>query len=69
MVVNMIMPEKILKVKMLGGFSLYYGGEEISLDRNTASKSMQLMQIMMVHKKDTGGGYFQIKSDRHALWP
>lgn len=41
------MPEKILKVKMLGGFSLQYDGKEIVLDRNAVSKTVHLMQIIM----------------------
>lgn len=46
------MSENILKVKMLGGFSLQYGGKEIVPDRNTASKTMQLLQMILLHRKD-----------------
>ena len=48
------MPENILKIKMLGGFSLYYGGKEIALDRNTTSKSMQLLQLILINVKEGG---------------
>lgn len=46
------MPEKILKAKMLGGFSLQYDGKEIILDRNIMSKTTQLMQIMLVNSAE-----------------
>lgn len=42
------MTETILKVKMLGGFSMQYGGNEIVLDRNYASKSVQLLQMVLL---------------------
>ncbi len=48
------MPENVLKIKMLGGFSLYYGGREIALDRNMASKSMQLLQLILINVKSGG---------------
>ncbi len=48
------MADNILKVKTLGGFSLYYEGREIALDRNTTSKSMQLLQILLMNI-DAGG--------------
>ncbi len=43
------MAEQTLKAKMLGGFSIYYEGREIALDRNTTSKSMQLLQILLMN--------------------
>ncbi len=43
------MAEHVLKAKMLGGFSIYYEGREIALDRNTTSKSMQLLQILLMN--------------------
>lgn len=46
------MADKILKAKMLGGFSLQYDGKEIILDRNVMSKTTQLMQLMLVNSVD-----------------
>ena len=43
------MIQDVLKVRMLGGFTLEYKGREIILDRNIASKTMQLLQIMLLH--------------------
>ena len=43
------MADNVLKAKMLGGFSVYYDGREIALDRNTTSKSMQLLQILLMN--------------------
>lgn len=51
---ELVMPENILKVKMLGGFSIYYGDKEIALDRNTTSKSMQLLQLILISMKAGG---------------
>ncbi len=47
--VNVRMAENVLSAKMLGGFSVYYEGREIALDRNTTSKSMQLLQILLMN--------------------
>lgn len=48
------MTDHSLKVKMLGGFSLYYHGREIALDRSTASKSMQLLQLLFINIESGG---------------
>lgn len=48
------MIQDVLKVRMLGGFTLEYKGREIILDRNIASKTMQLLQIMLLHTGDGG---------------
>lgn len=37
----------VLKVHMLGGFSMEYGDRPISFRRNTATKSMKLLQILL----------------------
>ena len=37
---------QILTVRMLGGFSLSYQGEEIVLGRNTTAKFVQLLQLL-----------------------
>lgn len=46
------MAKQILRVKMLGGFSLQYEDKEIVLDRNYASKSMQLLQMIFLNHKE-----------------
>jgi DNA-binding SARP family transcriptional activator len=43
---------KVLKVKMLGSFSLNYNGKDIVLDRNTVSKTTQLLQIILSYVRD-----------------
>ena len=48
------MIQDALKVRMFGGFTLEYKGREIILDRNIASKTMQLLQIMLLHTGDGG---------------
>lgn len=40
-----------LRVKMLGGFSMLYNDREIVLDRNIMSKTIQLMQLLFLHKE------------------
>lgn len=42
----------ILTAKMLGGFSLQYQGREIVLDRNTLSKTTQLLQMLLLGGKE-----------------
>ena len=46
------MPGKVLRVKMLGGFSLQYDQKEIVLDRNVVSKTTQLLQIILLYAKE-----------------
>lgn len=46
------MPKEPLIVKMLGGFSLQYGGRELVVDRGSISKTTQLLQMMMLHTED-----------------
>ena len=43
------MEKEILKVQMLGGFSLAYQGKTQVFDRNYTSKSTQLLQILFLH--------------------
>lgn len=43
--------KEILKIKMLGGFSMFYDDREIVLDRNAISKTTQLLQILLLHKE------------------
>ena len=46
------MPGKVLRVKMLGGFSLQYDQKEIVLDRNVVSKTTQLLQMILLYAKE-----------------
>lgn len=46
------MSDKILEAKMLGVFTLIYDGREIALDRNSVSKTTQLLQILLLHAED-----------------
>ncbi len=41
--------EKILKICMLGGFTLDYDGKEIILGRNSTAKFVQLLQLVWIH--------------------
>lgn len=40
--------KNILKVRMLGGFTLEYKGKELVLDRNNVSKTTQLFQLLLL---------------------
>lgn len=46
------MTEKKLEVRMLGRFSITYAGKEIVIDRNTVSKTTQLLQIFLFRSRD-----------------
>lgn len=48
------MNRNLLKVRMLGGFSLEYKGKEVVLDRNIVSKTTQLFQQILLHTYDGG---------------
>lgn len=48
------MNQNILKVRMLGGFTLEYKGKELVLDRNNVSKTTQLFQILILHTQNGG---------------
>ena len=43
------MEKEILKVRMLGGFSMVYQEKTLVFDRNYISKSTQLLQILFLH--------------------
>ena len=45
------MEKEILKVQMLGGFSLVYQGKTLAFERNYTSKSTQLLQLLFLHLK------------------
>ena len=44
--------DRVLSARMLGGFSLQYAGKEIVLDRNTLSKTTQLLQILLLNGRE-----------------
>lgn len=48
------MNQDILKIRMLGGFTLEYKGKELVFDRNKISKTTQLFQLLMLHSQDGG---------------
>lgn len=39
-----------LDIRMLGGFTLFYGGQEIALGRSSTAKFIQLLQLVWLHK-------------------
>ncbi len=45
------MEENIIKVQMLGDFSLEFAGEKFAIERNSATKVNQLFQILLYEKK------------------
>ena len=51
---EIIMERRILKIQMLGCFSLEYDGKELVLDRNKVSKTTQLFQLILLHSQDGG---------------
>lgn len=40
-----------LDIRMLGGFTIYYGKQEIALGRSSTAKFIQLLQIVWIHKE------------------
>ena len=45
------MDRMVLKVRMLGAFEMSYGEKEISFERNTATKTNQLLQLLLLAGK------------------
>lgn len=39
----------VLKVRLFGGFSASYGEIPVSFGRNTTTKAMKLLQILLYH--------------------
>lgn len=56
--------KNILKVRMLGGFTLEYKGKELVLDRNNVSKTTQLFELLLLHTQDGG-----ISKAEHSSMP
>lgn len=44
--------EQTLKIQMLGEFKIFFGNEEVLLGKIAASKTIELFQLLMLHKKD-----------------
>lgn len=44
--------EAVLQVQMLGVFNVKYGDKPLSLGRNTATKAMKLLQILLYRMED-----------------
>lgn len=40
--------EKALRIQMLGGFAIYYGGEAVALKKVGGSKSIRLLQMLLL---------------------
>ena len=59
--------KNILKVRMLGGFTLEYKGKELVLDRNNVSKTTQLFQLLT--STHTGWRNLQSSTHRCPVWP
>ena len=45
--------KEVLRVQMLGGFSITYGEKLVTFRKNAVSKSMQLLQLLLF-RKDKG---------------
>ncbi len=48
--------EKALRIQMLGGFAIYYGGEAVALKKVGGSKSIRLLQMLLL---SLPGGIFK----------
>ena len=44
----MAMTDKTLWIQMLGGFSMYYGDEALALNKTGGSKSIRLLQMLLL---------------------
>ena len=44
--------KEVLRVQMLGGFSITYGEKLVTFRKNAASKSMQLLQLLLYRKEE-----------------
>ena len=42
------MPEKVLQIQMLGGFSMHYGNEDVVMNKAGSSKSVRLLQMLLL---------------------
>lgn len=44
----MKLSSKVLQIRMLGGFAMYYGGEAITFHKAGSSKSLRLLQMLLL---------------------
>lgn len=44
----MAMTDKTLRIQLLGGFSMYYGDEALALNKTGGSKSIRLLQMLLL---------------------
>lgn len=42
------MAEKVLRIQMFGGFSMYYGEEPVTMNKAGSSKSVRLLQMLLL---------------------
>nr|WP_305132480.1 hypothetical protein [uncultured Acetatifactor sp.] len=42
------MSEKVLRIQMFGGFAMYYGGNPVTLNKAGSSKSVRLLQMLLL---------------------
>lgn len=42
------MSEMVLRIQMFGGFAMYYGGEPVALNKAGSSKSVRLLQMLLL---------------------
>ena len=42
------MASKVLQIRMLGGFSIYYGGKPVVFNKMGSSKSVRLLQMLLL---------------------
>ncbi len=70
------MSDKIISVRMLGEFTVCYGGEVVQIDRNGSSKMTQLLQMVLLggadgfNKKEMTANIYQpgeVDSDNRSL--
>ena len=45
------MASKVLQIRMLGGFSIYYGGKPVVFNKMGSSKSVRLLQMLLLSLK------------------
>ncbi len=50
--IHMVMTDKALRIQMLGGFSAYYGDKALTLNKMGSSKSIRLLQMLLLSRQD-----------------
>ena len=46
------MGSKVLRIRMLGGFSIYYGEDPVVFNKMGSSKSVRLLQMLLLSLKN-----------------